>query len=324
MLNAKVVKTSLLSTVQDQGRAQLEHLGVRTSGAMDSFASRIANRLLGNAPDCAVLESTFGGDKLVFDGSTQIAVTGAELELQVNGLRHPMWSQIHINAGDELALGFAREGVRAYISILGGWQTPRVLGSRASDLARALGDETLDALSIDQALPYLKSDSTTWRGFSYPSSRRMELYQSTNQIKRIRLIEGPEKPRLTKAFLKYCEQGVFTVGKESNRQALTLESESDSPAPLSEVGADIVSSYTTFGTIQVPAHGRLTVLMADRQSTGGFARIGQVAAADLPVLGQMRQGQRLCFSWISIEEARSLQSYFESTIDHALLSSPLN
>jgi allophanate hydrolase subunit 2 len=152
----------------------------------------------------------------------------------------------------------------------------------------------------------------------------MELYQSTNQIKRIRLIEGPEKPRLTKAFLKYCEQGVFTVGKESNRQALTLESGSDSPAPLSEVGADIVSSYTTFGTIQVPAHGRLTVLMADRQSTGGFARIGQVAAADLPVLGQMRQGQRLCFSWISIEEARSLQTYFESMIDHALLSSPLN
>ena len=324
MLNAKVVKTSLLSTVQDLGRTKLEHLGVRASGAMDVFASRVGNRLLGNAPDCAVLESTFGGDKLVFDGPTQIAVTGAELDVQVNGMKHPMWSQIYINAGDELALGFAREGARAYISILGGWQTPLVLGSRASDLARALGDDALDAVSIGQSLPYLEGDTSTWRGLRYPLLRRVELYQSANPIKRIRLIEGPEKARLTKAFLKYCEHGVFTVGKESNRQALTLETESGSPPPLSEAGADIISSYTAFGTIQVPAHGRLTVLMADRQSTGGFARIGQVTAADLPVLGQMRQGERLSFSWVSIEEARSLQTYFESMIEHALLSSPLN
>lgn len=322
MAQATFVKTSVLSTLQDLGRTDFEHLGVRVGGVMDTFAAGVANRLVGNGRECALVESTFGGDKIVFNEPVQIAVTGAEVDVLINGVRHPSWAQVTINAGDELCLGFARHGVRAYLAVKGGWQCAPVLGSRSADLAEALEEASLRPLSAGQSLDFLPSAAHEWTGQSYPVSRREELYQVNAQTKRVRVLKGPESTRVNRAFLRQFERLVFAVGKESNRQALTLDLESDAPGALSEKGADIVSSYTAFGTIQVPAHGRLTVLMADRQSTGGFIRLGQVIAADLPVLSQARQGDRLGFSWVSLEEARSLAAYVDSMVYHAHLTSP--
>lgn len=322
MAQATFVKTSVLSTLQDLGRTDFEHLGVRVGGVMDPFAAGVANRLVGNSCDCAVIETTFGGDKIVFDEPAQIAVTGAELDVLVNGMRHPCWAQVSINAGDELSLGFARRGVRSYLAVEGGWQSALVLRSRSADLAGALHETSLRALSAGQVLDFRPSAAHEWTGQSYPVSRREELYQVNAQTKRVRVLKGPESMRVNRGFSRQFERLLFTVGKESNRQALTLDLESDAPAALSEKGADIVSSYTAFGTIQVPAHGRLTVLMADRQSTGGFIRLGQVIAADLPVLSQARQGDRLGFSWVSQEEARTLAAYVDSMVHHAHLTSP--
>lgn len=322
MAQATFIKTGVLSTLQDLGRANSEDIGVRVGGVMDSFAADVANRLVGNSRECAVIESTFGGDKVVFNESAQIAVTGAEVDVIVNGMKHPCWAQISINPGDELSLGFARRGVRSYLAVKGGWQSAPVFGSRSADLAEALGETSLRPLSAGQSLDFLPSAAHEWTGQSYPASRREELYQVNAQVKRIRVLKGPEIKRVNSAFLRQFERLVFTVGKESNRQALTLDLEAGALDVVSEQGADIVSSYTAFGTIQVPAHGRLTILMADRQSTGGFIRLGQVIAADLPVLSQARQGDRLDFSWVSLEEARSLSAYFDSMVYFALLTSP--
>lgn len=316
MTVVEIQKVGPLSTFQDLGRVGCQHQGVRVCGVMDAFASRTANRLVGNADDCAVIEYTLVGDSLRFNEPATLAITGADVECRLDGQRIPTWQTFEVEEGSMLTVGGMAWGVRAYLAIAGGWSVPITLGSASTDLVAGFGG--LDGRVVK------KGDSllVNRRGIpeapaikKLPANRYREVYQRNQEVIPLRVLLGPDSEHFHSRFVAALEQLQLQVSTDSNRQGITLDCKNYEGPIHSALGPDIISSFTTFGTIQIPRHGRPTVLMADRQSTGGFARFAKVIDADLPVLAQCRPGQTVCLVPVSLAEARAARLYQDAMVD---------
>jgi antagonist of KipI len=281
----RILAPGLLTTVQDSGRWGLQSIGVSVSGPMDPFAHRLANALVGNARAAATLEVTLTGPSVRFDERRVVAVTGALFDLFVDEVPVPHGRPVAVGAGAVLRFGARHRGARAYLAVSGGFDAPLVLGSRSTHLPTATGGWQGRALRRDDYLPL---------GPARPPARRADSHTAPAPDEAspvVRVMAGPDIERFEPDALEALVSAPYHVGVDSDRMGFRLEG----PVLRHRTKADILSEATPFGTLQVPGSGQPVLLMADRQTTGGYARLATVISADLGVAGQAAPGDVLRF-----------------------------
>lgn len=284
-MTIRVAEPGLLTTVQDRGRWGSQDLGVPVAGPMDEVSHRVANLVVGNPPDCATLEVTLVGPTLEFFADTIFAVAGAEFELRLDTQSVPANTACRGGRGSRLRFGKRGTGARAYLAVAGGIDVPPVLGSRSTDLASGLGGLGGRALREGDHL-----DVGRLRRQASGAPRVAPLALPSGGAT-VRVIPGPDGDRFGRRALEVFGQVRFTLGPESNRMGYRLRGPSVELAKT----APFLSCATPVGTIQVPPSGQPILLMADRQTTGGYAKIATVISADVPVAGQLAPGDWVAF-----------------------------
>ncbi len=303
-MNIKVISPGVLTTVQDTGRFGYQAAGIPEAGAMDRASLRLANALLGNPEDAAALELTIFGGTFEFDGEGTIALTGADMRPFLNGNRMSINTAVPVKAGDRLELGAASRGMRAYLAVSGGIDVPVVLGSRSTDLKSRLGGlegrklragDVLESGSRPQAAAELAEVQGTP---CEPVLQRLAKATDPEGVTRIRFLFGPQDAMFAEDAKKTFTDSIYTLSAACDRMGYRLEG---SQVP-SLSGTDILSEGICFGSIQVPANGQPIVMMADHQTTGGYAKIGTVLSADLPLLAQLGPGKKIRFVPVTLED----------------------
>lgn len=285
-----VIKPGILTTFQDMGRTGFQRFGVPVSGAMDRYALQIANILVGNPRNAACLEVTLIGPELEACTPITVAITGADLETKVNGNVKQMWTSFRMNKGDRLTFGKQRSGVRAYIAIAGGFDSPRLFGSQSTDLNSGFGSQ-----------PNIGTDIIGFPGAAkHGIGLSKQLIPTYEKSVEIAVVEGPHTNFFTKDSLENFYRTTHQVEANSNRMGYRLKSKRISL----RIDADIWSDAVPFGGIQVPGDGQPIILMADRQTTGGYPRIGTVISNDLPKVAQLVPKGEIKFYPISVEAAQ--------------------
>lgn len=307
-MSITVRQPGIQTTVQDLGRLTTQHLGVPVGGAMDEQAHRIANLLVGNTADAAALECALGNVALQFDTPAVVALTGRGITASLDGTPVPAWRALRVPAGALLAL---YDGCRTTIAIGGGLDVPTVLDARGTSLRARFGGfcgralQKHDVLSVagrsrrsQRIMAELELQSRTSAHWATSLSLRPR-YSATPTV---RFIPGPEHALLTDVSRDALHADSFRLAPESDRMGFRF-----SGVPLSlTVTRDMLSSGVTAGTIQLPPGGAPIILMADRQTTGGYPRLGEVIAVDLPLVAQLRPGDNLRFARVTLDEAHAL------------------
>ncbi|KSU85310.1 antagonist of KipI [Fictibacillus enclensis] len=298
-MSITIDKPGMLTSLQDLGRYSYQQFGVIASGAMDPFAHTAANLLVGNSENEATLEATLLGPRITFETDTYIAVCGGDLTPSLNGKRIQNWRPYKVNKDDVLEFGKCKWGCRAYIAVAGGFDTELVMGSRSTYLRAGIGGyqgralKEGDRLKTGSFKPTFKPVSVNWK-----MSRGLRtVYENMG---RIRTVKGRHFDYFTLESQKAFFEKEFTITTKSDRMGYRAEGTS----LQLERKEEILSEPVLFGTVQVPSEGNPIILMADRQTTGGYPKIAQTAFVDLPKLAQAKPGDRIVFQEISEEEAQ--------------------
>ena len=278
--SVKIIYAGILSTIQDQGRFGLRKFGVPLSGAMDLYSAQFANALLNNDAHCAVLESTIIGPTLTFNSSTYIVVTGAKCQLSINKNNANLNTVIKINSGDTLHIGKITNGVRTYIAVSGGWQTPLILNSR-SYYAGITKDKLIQIDDEFKISPPCKEIITR-------ATVKFDSCHLNNNL--IQVDRGPEFDQLDSRIRQTLLNRSFKVSPQSNRMAYKLENDYNLKAK------EIITSSVQPGTVQMTPSGELIILMRDCQTTGGYARVLQLTDFAINQLSQKPAGSNFKFS----------------------------
>ncbi|QCR32805.1 biotin-dependent carboxyltransferase family protein [Lysinibacillus sp. SGAir0095] len=308
-MGIKVIQPGLLATIQDNGRYGLQKYGIIVGGAMDTISLRIANLLVGNSQDEGALEVTLYGTSLSFESDELISITGGDLQPTVDEKVVPMWRPLLIRKGSVLKFNAAISGSRAYVSFCGGIQVPIVFNSKSTYLRAGIGGFQGRKL---QKNDYFESGKRTELGeklfhhllnkpfnaFSW--SVKYTSFVKFNKSKTIRIIRGSEYERFKEESIKNFLSTPYILSTQADRMGYRLSGEA---IQLKEP-FELLSEGVTYGTIQVPSNGHPIILMADRQTTGGYPKIGQVISADLPSLAQMQPTDIINFKEITLEEAQ--------------------
>ena len=295
-MSIEVISPGLLTTVQDAGRFGHRALGVGVSGALDGYSREVANRLVGNPGNAAILEITLQGPTLRFLRAAR-SLCGAPIDARASDREIPGWRPIDLPAGTELQLGSCRNGCRATLAVAGGIDVPLVLGSRSTDLRGGFGGIEGRALRAGDRLPLAAPGVAT--SLAIPSlwidpAPDLEFPGEAT----LRLLPGRDAVAGGDAWLSER----YVVSAASNRQGLRLQG----PPLRVEDTDERISEPVAPGTVQLPPDGQPIVLLADAQTVGGYPRIGHVVTADLPRLAQLRPGDRLRFEAVDPAAARQL------------------
>lgn len=320
----RILKPGLLDTIQDLGRTGFQKYGVIVSGAMDPLACRLANVLVGNPESEATLEMTLSGPVIQFETDALISICGGDLNPSVNGEPVPMWRPVFIKKGAKLDFGYAKQGCRAYLAVAGGLDVKAVMGSKSTYLRAGLGGYLGRALQAGDKIPFgplfnvseklmnaltARNDGRPFTASSWRVAR--DIYPSMKRPAAIRAIKGPQFDWFDAKSQRGFYQKEFKVTSRSDRMGYRLEGR---PLNLKQQ-RDMISDAINFGSIQVPPDGRPIILMADRQTVGGYPKIGQIASVDLPVVAQTKPGERISFTEISPHEAQVLYIEREKLIE---------
>lgn len=296
----KVLVPGPLTTVQDAGRFGYQQFGMPCSGVMDPDAYSRANRLVGNTHGEAVLELTLFGGVYLFDQDAVIALSGADMSPSVDGTPVSMNRPLFVKGGSTLTLGPALSGCRTYLAAAGGIQVSPVMGSRSTNLKCGIGGLEGRALKKGDVLDLLPPSSGAREKAADPGQNGGQGSGKTDAFPlhpvyassvSLRVIEGPQADYFTEQGLRTFYSSVYTMTEESDRMGCRMEG----PSIESIHGTDIISDGIVFGSIQVTPAGLPIVLMADRQTTGGYAKIATVCYSDLPLLAQCRPGASIRF-----------------------------
>lgn len=301
----QIRKSGLQTSIQDLGRTGFQRYGVIASGVMDPFAHRIANLLVGNAETSPTLEIALSGPAIEFEADHFIAICGGDLSPSLDGKPLLMWRGQFIRKGSVLSFGKPKRGARSYLAIAGGFDVPSVMGSYSTYLRAGIGGfngralkkgDLLNTLPVPaehlDALVRTHDQSPDWL---IPPVRY-------HQQPIVRMIPGRQFPLFDEASRMRIFQEPFTVSSDSDRMGYRLEG----PTLALEQPQELISEAVAFGSIQVPADGNPIILLADRQTTGGYPKIGQVASVDLPLISQLKPGESLKFRHISAGDAQQL------------------
>lgn len=294
-------KPGMLTTVQDLGRWGYQALGVPVAGAVDRGALRLGNLLCGNPENLAGLEIALLGPAIEFEGRGLIALAGADLGARLNGRDVPRWSVLLVRDGDVLDFGgFRQRGCYAYLAAAGGFDLPEVMGSRSTYLRGGFGGYRGRALKAGDRLVGGEpaGDWPRLADFVCPAI----LAGETDPGQPIPVLPGPQEDVLDPAALDLLFSATFKVTRQTDRMGCRLEG----PALSHRGKVDIVSDAAPAGAIQIPGDGAPIVLLADRQTTGGYPKPGVVAGAALGALAQRHPGQEVRFTRVTREEAVAL------------------
>ncbi|OQW31004.1 MAG: hypothetical protein A4E19_20790 [Nitrospira sp. SG-bin1] len=294
-----VVKGGWLTTVQDLGRYGYQHYGVSAAGAMDSFSTRVANRLVGNPDRAAVLELTLKGPELQFEQDSVIAVTGADLSPTIDSHSIPMWESITVQRGSRLSFGTRRAGARAYLAIAGGIDVPSALGSRSTHCASETGGFGGRPLKSGDILCSGKPGKSTDRsiGTRLPD----HLHPRYEHSATLRIIPGPQQGFFSEHSFATLTTAAYIVSPQSDRMGYRLTG----PKIAWKESARFISDGTAMGALQIPPDGQPILLMADRQTTSGYPKIAVVISADLPLAAQLSPGDSITFARCTLAKART-------------------
>lgn len=291
-------KAGILTTVQDRGRIGYRRFGINPNGPMDPFAARVANLLVGNPENAALLEMHFPAAELTFVEATTFAISGADFGAELDGEVLAPWTGLAAKAGATLRFTRKSSGERLYIALRGGIEVPQWLGSRSTNLTAEIGGCEGRALVAGDSLQigvYKGAPS------KLPAIAR-SFIPAYSPDPSVRFIAGAEYERLDAESRVKLAGSTFALTPASNRMGFRLSGDSlqlDRPFEL-------VSAATTIGTIQLLPDGQLIILMADQQTAGGYPRIGNVISCDLPLVGQLGPGDSVAFSEVNVLEAERL------------------
>jgi len=307
-----VVKPGWLTTVQDLGRYGYQQYGVSVSGAMDWYSYIAANRLVGNRDHDAALEITLKGPQLYFDDEAVIAVTGADLNPSVNGTFIPPWTSWLVKVGSTLSFGARRAAARSYLAIAGGIDVPLVLRSRSTHISSQTGGMKGRALAQGDVLvggvPFSHTRETIGR------SLPVRLRPAYSNAATLRILPGPQGDSFSKQAFEVLTTSPYELSSQSDRMGYRLVG-----PKLTQAGAwHHISDGTAMGALQVTRDAQPILLMADRQTTGGYPKIAVVISADLHLAGQLIPGDTVRFSVTTLSEAQAVMKRHWKELDQAL------
>ena len=284
----------LFATIQDLGRWGYLRFGVSNSGAMDRVSLQVANMLVGNDPGEAAVEFTaMGGTYEVAADRCRIAVVGGDFPVSIDNEPAAPYTSHTLARGSRLVIGYSRSGMRGYLAVSGGFDLPSALGSLSTHIRFGLGGLNGKALVPDNRIPLRNTD------VSQGADLFLDASLMPGASGPIRVVMGPQDDYFTEDGIETFLSSAYRVTNQSDRMGFRL----DGPEIAHAGDFNIVSDGIAAGSVQVPGNRLPIILLADRQTTGGYPKIATVITADMHRLAQMEPGQRIRFESVSVEAA---------------------
>lgn len=307
MSGFKVIQPGLLTLIQDAGRYGHHRIGLTTGGPLDANAFKWANRLLGNPLNCSMLEVSIGGLVLEAEVSTYLVVTGAAMPLKINGQEQDRWHSHRVKPGDRIELGFSTQGARAYLAVCGGFRVAPRFGSSATVTREGIGG-LCNGNKLQQGDYLPCNEQTTNKAFRLPEKHRPEYSDNIS----LRVITGYQQQAFSDADKRMFFSSEYKVTDRADRMGYRLAGPEVKPSI-----DGILSEGICHGAIQIPADGQPIVLLNDRQTIGGYPKIGSMISLDTARIAQLLPGAKVHFEEITIDDAHNLhclaQAKFERT-----------
>ena len=299
-MSFKVLQPGLLSLLQDLGRFGQHPIGLTTGGPLDQEAFLWANRILGNDNNACAIEVSFGGLQLLAQTDTYICVTGADLPFTINGQPKLLWQSHKVHTGDQIKLDYSSIGCRSYLAVAGGFNIEPSFGSCATVMREHIGGLTGDKLNTNDQLACNKVTKQARLGLAL--DRQPQYAQDAPEIK-LRLVLGYQQALFNDVTKARLINNSYKVTDRSDRMGMRLEG--PSVACPSE---KMLSEGICFGAVQVPADGQPIVLLNDRQTIGGYPKLGSIIARDIARLAQLRPGSSVSFEVIDLYQAHTINT----------------
>jgi biotin-dependent carboxylase-like uncharacterized protein len=305
-MSLEIITPGLATTVQDRGRFGYYRYGIPQGGAMDQYSAAVANRLVGNTENEALLECTYLGPKLTTDADAVVAVAGSPVEVLVNGAAVEQYARIRLKAGDELSFGMLRAGAKFFIAVAGGIDVPVVLGSRSTYPIGRLGGVDGRAVQAGDLLPV---GSVLPERLPRLDQLAEELIPSIDRYVEVRIMLGLYDHKLTDEGLANLTQAEWTLTPVADRMGLRFDGpgvpwkEGDQPFGAGQDPSNITDAGYPVGSIQVPGGTQPIVLHFDAVSGGGYAQAATVISADMDLFARMAPGSQVKFTPVSMEQA---------------------
>ncbi len=323
MMSITVLTPGILTTIQDTGRYGYQKYGVIVSGAMDTYALRLSNIMLGNNENEGVLEITLIGPSLSIKKGNLIAITGANLSPTINGKKVPMGRPIYLNEDIVLKFGKCISGCRSYLSVAGGFDIPIFMGSKSTYLRAKIGGKDGRALKKDDRLELgdksqlslsiiskLKEFSKE-ESFSAAKWYMKNIMLPSSDVTVIRVFEDSQFKYVNEGSINEFFSATFNIDAKSDRMGYRL----NGPKIEFKENIEMISGEVAFGTIQIPPDGNPIILLADRGTSGGYPKIAHVASFDIQKLVQLKPYDKVQFKKITLKEAEMLYLSREKDIE---------
>jgi len=307
-----LLSAGILSLLQDQGRFGQSALGLTTGGPMDAPSAAWANRLLQNDANATLIECSVGGLKLLASIDSAICVTGAELTVRINGNPMPQWTVLPVQAGDQIELGMVSRGLRAYLAVAGGFQVTPQFGSCSTVMREGVGGLNGTKLQAGDKLP--ANEFSVSRRWQLPARYRPQF----NKCLTLRFIEGYQADQFSPEQKQLFYRQPYQVTAQSDRMGYKLQGEA-----IRTDAKPLLSEGICYGAVQLPPDGQPIVLLNDRQTLGGYPKLGSVLSLDCALLAQAQAGCQLYFTPISPAQAQRalvLQRNYQHAISTQLTS----
>lgn len=313
----KVIKPGALALIQDNGRVGQHRLGLTTGGPLDPEAFYWANTLLGNPENSSTIELSLGGLVLKAQTDTFISVCGAPMPLTINGKKQPLWMVHAIKQGDTIQLGFTSRGLRTYIAVKNGFSIIPILGSTATVMREKVGglDHHGSSLNAGDILPCANITSTADN--QYLPETLQPVY---NRHVLLRTMPGYQQHLFSREQQRKFFSSYYRVSEHCDRMGFRLNGNAIKP-DKAENKNSMLSEGISLGSIQIPADGQPIILLNDRQTIGGYPKIGTVLSIDLAKLSQLTPGCTVNFEAISLEKAHKIR---KETLKKRLAIEPLS
>lgn len=309
-MDVTILDGGLMTTIQDKGRTGFQQYGMPVSGAMDDYSMQLGNLLVGNEPYEAVLETTILGPSVQFNVNTRIALTGANMKPQINRQSVTMWRSIPVKPGDVLTFGGLISGCRGYIALAGGIRIEEVMGSKSTYVRGAIGGLKGEKLQTGDEFDLgFQNQDLGQLPLKRVPQEYLPVYANACEV---RVILGPQDDCFTPEAIRTFFESEYDVTNEADRMGYRLAG----PKLEHTESADIISDGIALGSIQVPGHGMPIIMMADRQTTGGYAKIGTVISPDLAILAQLKPGDKVRLKQVSITTSHEIYHQYKDKIEN--------
>ncbi len=295
MSGFEVIKSGIFTLLQDKGRFGLTHLGVTNSGVMDEYAALMAHKMLDNDLDTNILEIVFGNVELKSSVDSVVCITGAKCELFINDIPCQTWKTYKITNGDTLKIGKVLDGQRVYLCVKNGFDIKKEFGSYSTTIKEELGGLNGKQLKKGDTLPFMKSNSLFGNRL-----KQIHIPKYDEEVLTLRVLLSYQEESFSKAEKEKFFSSQYKITPDFNRMACRLSGE--------EVHSSlngIISEGITFGSIQIPKNGQPIILLKERQTIGGYPKIGSVLSIDCFKLAQRKVGSYVRFEEIGIIEAQT-------------------